>query len=240
MKGIGPALRDGRRAVRLRQYLRNRLITAKRAGLRRAWKAVRRHPIARDDSGVMIASRCWVRCPAARSGRSEETAVVWWRPRGVRDGTRHGLKKIARGTSYGSRRTDGCCSDVDPRDDRIARRMIADNPDDWEAHGWLAFAEQMGVWATSMWTPCRRSGASGTRYGRKPGASGTRRSLRRREDRALRVLGSTRTCLGTGIRSGQDEPTTQQTQSYCQATDYRSTTFDRSRRFSFFGVPPGN
>ena len=149
----------GELAQDLKQYLGGGLITARRAGLpRRAWKSVRRHPAATAVSvGVIalallgtFAQRIWVSRSEETVGRLVAAAEV-----DLREGTyRQGLEKIDRALALAPDspevvRTRGRLlfeANTDPREMvRVARNIVADNPDDWEAHGWLAFAGVQGL-----------------------------------------------------------------------------------------------
>jgi len=138
----------------LRQYLQGGLITARRAGLpRRTWKSIRRHPVtATVIVGVIViallgtfAQRLWI-------GRSEEAAqrLVADAEVDLRKGTyRQGLEKIDRALEIdpdlaGAKRIRGRLlfeAWWDPRAlAQAARELLELDPEDWEAHGWLAFA----------------------------------------------------------------------------------------------------
>ena len=114
---------------------------------------MRRHPVATTVTVGEIAvallgtfaQRMWV-------GRSEETAgrLVAAAEVDLREGSyRQGLEKIDRALALAPPssevvRTRGRLlfeANTDRRElVRVARAILAENPDDWEAHGWLAFS----------------------------------------------------------------------------------------------------
>jgi tetratricopeptide (TPR) repeat protein len=137
----------------LRHYLQRGLITARRAGLaRRTWKSIRRHPVAATAAvGVIVivllgtfAQRLWVGRSEERAGRLVAAAEV-----DLRQGTyRHGLEKTERALAIDpempeAKRIRGRLlleENINPRElIRVAREILAGAPDDWEAHGWLAY-----------------------------------------------------------------------------------------------------
>jgi len=138
----------------LRQFLHRGLINARRAGIvRRSWKSVRRHPVASAVVvGLLVVASVSIFAQRQYAGRSEESArrLVAAAELDLREGTyRQGLKKTERALAIApgmreARRARARLlfeANSNPRETvLLAREILHENPDDWEAHGWLVFA----------------------------------------------------------------------------------------------------
>jgi len=143
----------GEFAEDLRRFLAHGLIQARRAGIaKRTWKSIRRHPVtATVTVGVILlallgtfAQQLWVSHSEESAARLVAAAEV-----DLREGTyRQGLEKIDRALAIAPEmpaviKTRGRLLFEDNSEIRVAirvaRKILAENPDDWEAHGWLVY-----------------------------------------------------------------------------------------------------
>jgi tetratricopeptide (TPR) repeat protein len=144
-------------ATDLRAYCQHGLILAKRAGpLKRAVKWTRRHPVAALAAAAVIALAI-VTVVAVGLGASRTQAnvrrLLAESELHLREGTfRQGLAKADEALAIAPDSPDAARARarlfLEQRRFRdlanIAQGVLAEHPDDWEAHGWMAFAGQAG------------------------------------------------------------------------------------------------
>ncbi len=147
----------GLMAEDLRTYLSRGLITARRASMaRRAAKWVRRHPVATlAAAAVIVVAALGAFGLQQRFARSyaEARRLVASAETDVREGTyRDGLQKVDQALEiapglFEAKKTRGRLL-LSLRRDRelanLAREILGDHDEDWEAHGWLAFVGRFG------------------------------------------------------------------------------------------------